>query len=316
MGTARSHQLFLKQGADIVLKDSTTIYLSYTFFKKPLYVLAATLFGLTIYYVLGYAFRPNDFIFEGVSLLGLVGFFVVDQVIIESVTTFILFQLIVRYAALLKLDRIEMNVRSLLHYQLAFTPVVLLAFFVFNPVVQTLRFLLRHYGEYSWDLYRMYFFSWPLYFTYLGIIIPIVYLSLNLNLVGEYRKHLNALKTVEQPGTKKRYLQRIVGNYGGAECPILVQDVLWFEVEGRDYFAITKTGKYRISKTLKKLEHELDPTQFFRLTRSVITNINGIESFSPWIDGKYIVRMRDSHRTEFTLSRIRVKQFKNYVSTS
>lgn len=54
------------------------------------------------------------------------------------------------------------------------------------------------------------------------------------------------------------------------------------------------------------------PTQFFRLNRSVITNIDGIGSYTPWVDGKYIVRMKDARRTEFTLSRLRVRPFKSY----
>ncbi len=66
---------------------------------------------------------------------------------------------------------------------------------------------------------------------------------------------------------------------------------------------------YGIS-TLDKLEEQLTGTSFLRIHRGVVVNLDWISEFSPWYNGKYNIILRDSARTELTVSRLRVKEFK------
>ena len=69
---------------------------------------------------------------------------------------------------------------------------------------------------------------------------------------------------------------------------------------------------YGIS-TMEKLADHLAGTSFFRTHRSTLVNVDWIAEFSPWFNGKYNLVMADSQRTELTVSRSRVKEFKQQL---
>ena len=64
------------------------------------------------------------------------------------------------------------------------------------------------------------------------------------------------------------------------------------------------------TSTMDKLEEQLAGTSFFRIHRGVLVNLDWILEFSPWYNGKYILILRDSAKTELVVSRLRVKGFK------
>lgn len=293
------------------------IKLTYAFFKRPLNAVLMALLGLAIYYLFGYAFAADQFILGEHSVASLLFYILVDQVLLESLTLLILFWLIVGYARVLKLDVVQMGWKPILFYELAFLPLIIGAFFIFNPVTQTLRFLLHYYPNYDWAIYwDAYFYNASLYGAYLGALLPIAYVSLNLNLLLDYGRQGRGEDTaVEQPA-ETEYLKRIVGRFGTGDKLVPIDEILWFEVEDRQYYACTRSERYRITKTIGELEASLDPSRFVRLNRSVIANIEGIDSFSSWMNGKYIVQMKDTRKTEFTLTKARAKTFKELLHQS
>ncbi len=62
--------------------------------------------------------------------------------------------------------------------------------------------------------------------------------------------------------------------------------------------------------TMDKLADHLAGLSFFRIHRSMLVNLDAIREFSPWFNGKYNLIMNDSKGTELTVSRTRVKAFK------
>ncbi len=62
--------------------------------------------------------------------------------------------------------------------------------------------------------------------------------------------------------------------------------------------------------TLDKLTDHLAGHSFFRINRAVLVNIDFILEFSPWFNGKYNLIMNNSQRSELSVSRTRVKAFK------
>lgn len=65
--------------------------------------------------------------------------------------------------------------------------------------------------------------------------------------------------------------------------------------------------------TMDKLEEHLTGTTFFRIHRAIITNLDWVSEFSPWFNGKYNIVLRDDSKTELTVSRSRVKDFKQQL---
>lgn len=65
--------------------------------------------------------------------------------------------------------------------------------------------------------------------------------------------------------------------------------------------------------TLDQLEKHLDAGLFFRNHRSTIVNFDQIREFSPWFNGRYHLLMKDHSATELTVTRDRVRRFKDLL---
>jgi len=61
---------------------------------------------------------------------------------------------------------------------------------------------------------------------------------------------------------------------------------------------------------MDKLADHLVGHSFFRTHRAVLVNLDCIQEFSPWFNGKYNLIMNDSGRSELSVNRTRVKAFK------
>ena len=67
---------------------------------------------------------------------------------------------------------------------------------------------------------------------------------------------------------------------------------------------------YSITTMDRLAEHLADTACFFRAHRAVLVNLDRIDEFSPWFNGKYNLVMDDSKKSELTVSRSRVKEFR------
>ncbi|SNY90002.1 two component transcriptional regulator, LytTR family [Cohaesibacter sp. ES.047] len=63
--------------------------------------------------------------------------------------------------------------------------------------------------------------------------------------------------------------------------------------------------------SMDRMEDHLDGASFFRAHRATLVNLDAIREFSPWFNGKYSLIMADQMRSELTVSRTRVKDFKH-----
>ena len=61
---------------------------------------------------------------------------------------------------------------------------------------------------------------------------------------------------------------------------------------------------------MTELEESLPRGRFFRINRAVIINMDAMNNYSFWENHKYIIRMKDEQKTEFTISRNRLREMK------
>jgi len=54
--------------------------------------------------------------------------------------------------------------------------------------------------------------------------------------------------------------------------------------------------EHLLRETLKAIESQLDPGMFVRVHRSIIINLERVESVEPYSHGEYVVRMKDGAR--------------------
>ena len=91
---------------------------------------------------------------------------------------------------------------------------------------------------------------------------------------------------------------------------INLDDIQWFQKEGKSYHAFTAKGNYRVRQNMTELEESLPRGRFFRINRAVIINMDAMNNYSFWENHKYIIRMKDEQKTEFTISRNRLREMK------
>lgn len=255
----------------------------------------------------------------------------------ELCTLFIVISLLNRIHTWLELKTVKYKWKAIGQYELKFFPFLLVSFLVFNPVTQSVRYLLEQYQAYSfgdyWNNYMLKTFTWHYYFLYLLPVLLIGYTSLNISLLQDYLKQRReAQETAEaeaaiaaqkvlamsetfspKPTVASSHLSYLKGKSGLGELDFPVNEVYYFTVEDRFYYAESIKERYMVSKTLNELENELDPTQFFRIKRDYIVNRQAVLHYSYWENGKYIVTLNTPDHHEIIVPRVRMHEFREWL---
>lgn len=255
----------------------------------------------------------------------------------EICTLFIVIFLLNQTHRWLKLKAIEYKWEAIGQYELKFLPVLTFSFLVFNPITQSVRYLLEQYPVYSfgnyWNDYMLKTFTWHIYFLYLFPVLLIGYTALNISLFQDYLKQRReAQERAEaeaaeasqkvlalsatfspQPVTASSYLSYLKGKSALGEIEFPVNEAYYFTVEERFYYAESLKGRYLVGKTLNELETELDPTQFFRIKRDYIVNRQAVLHYSYWENGKYIVNLNTPDQHEIIVPRVRMHEFREWL---
>lgn len=92
-------------------------------------------------------------------------------------------------------------------------------------------------------------------------------------------------------------------------------DVVFIRTEERRMFVHTRDAQYvhHGPGTLDRLEEKLAALSFFRANRGDLVNLAQVRDFAPWFNGKYLLTMRDHAATEITVSKARVRDFRDQL---
>ena len=94
----------------------------------------------------------------------------------------------------------------------------------------------------------------------------------------------------------------------GAKIYILkTADIVYFKSEDKVVTAYLTDNRYIVNYTLDELQQRLDSSQFIRIHRSTIVNLNFVHSIEPLLGGTYLMKMADRNRTELNVSRSAAK---------
>lgn len=104
-------------------------------------------------------------------------------------------------------------------------------------------------------------------------------------------------------------LQWINAQRGDDIHVIAVEQVLQFKAEDKYTTVVTAEGDYLIRRSLKQLEEELSPDQFWRVHRNTIVQVAAIDRVSRSLAGQYSVHLKCSRHT-VAVSRRFAERFK------
>lgn len=110
------------------------------------------------------------------------------------------------------------------------------------------------------------------------------------------------------------YKQRLIVRMNDKILPVSIRDIAYIFAEEKNTFLVTFNGnRYIIDSTLDILSEELDPEQFFRISRSCILNMQAIESLVKHFGGRLKVVANPKPDFEMTVSRSRVDDFMKWL---
>ncbi|MGG5370278.1 hypothetical protein IGI67_001903 [Enterococcus sp. AZ196] len=92
---------------------------------------------------------------------------------------------------------------------------------------------------------------------------------------------------------------------------IKLKDVYYFEAVEKKVFLYTKDEVFEIKEKLYQLEEKYKDTQYIRVSKSVILNIEKIELISPTFNGRLIVKLKNDEK--ISISRNYVRNLKNQL---
>ncbi|WP_342114336.1 LytR/AlgR family response regulator transcription factor [Pseudoduganella sp. OTU4001] len=90
------------------------------------------------------------------------------------------------------------------------------------------------------------------------------------------------------------YLHWIQAQVGNSLRMISTKEVLFFRADEKYTRVQTAQGEFLIRKTLKELEDELDPNEFWRIHRSTLVRVDAIAEVTRDLRGRQMVRVRNS----------------------
>lgn len=125
-------------------------------------------------------------------------------------------------------------------------------------------------------------------------------------------QHYNNLNFKELIQKEMPKLSRVVAKIGYSLKIIQVGEVSCFYSENKIVYAQTSERAFPTDFTLEELQEVLDSKQFFRVNRQFIINMNFIKNIhtSPY----FKVELQFQPQEEITVSRERVKDFKDWIS--
>jgi len=127
------------------------------------------------------------------------------------------------------------------------------------------------------------------------------------NLLGKNLEMLMQMMT-------KQYKSRYIVNIGPRIKAIESTHISCFFSLEKSTFLCTDTGKtYDISYSLDQLEAQLDPRQFFRISRKHIVNIEAIQEIIAYSSSRLRLVLNGSDNENIIVSRRKISDFKEWL---
>ena len=110
------------------------------------------------------------------------------------------------------------------------------------------------------------------------------------------------------------YKKRFTAKVGQHLKIFSVDDIECFYSENKGtYLHTTDNRNYLIDTTLENLEEELNPKQFYRISRKFYVNINAIRDIISYTNSRLQIKLNNFSEQEVIVARERVKDFKDWL---
>ncbi|MBQ8421804.1 MAG: response regulator transcription factor [Bacteroidales bacterium] len=118
------------------------------------------------------------------------------------------------------------------------------------------------------------------------------------------------MKAIGGTVQKKEYKERYIVRFNDRIVPLLVSNIAYIYSEEKNNYLVTfDEQRYVIDSSLDVVSDELDPSKFFRISRSCIISLQAITSIVKQAGGRLRIMPKPAASFEMTVSRSRVDDF-------
>jgi len=114
---------------------------------------------------------------------------------------------------------------------------------------------------------------------------------------------------------KPNYTERFLLKTGIHLTPVKTNDVAYFYRDGIVFAKDFNEKSFPMDESLNKLQTVLNPTQFFRLNRQLLININAIKKLTTYKPGQLIVEIEPKFHEKIHLSQERSSLLKVFLNS-
>lgn len=115
----------------------------------------------------------------------------------------------------------------------------------------------------------------------------------------------------------KMYKRRFTVKMGEKIIIIPVEDIAYFFSEDKSTYAVNRNGTRRLlDYSLDTMQEMLDPSLFFRVSRSCIVSINSIENISKHLGTRLKIQLTPHSDDEIVVSRSRTSDFLEWLDNN
>ncbi len=108
------------------------------------------------------------------------------------------------------------------------------------------------------------------------------------------------LALLEDMGARDRYADRIPLRRSDRTILQPVSEIEWLEADGKHVKVHVGKEVYSIREAMSRLEGQLDPRQFLRVSRSAIVNVDRIREVQPWFHGDHVIVLKGGDQVTTT----------------
>jgi len=110
------------------------------------------------------------------------------------------------------------------------------------------------------------------------------------------------------------FKSRFLVKFGEKIQSITIEEVVFFFSTERVTFLQTKEGKqFVLDQTLEQVEHQVDPSLFFRLNRKYLCSFPSISDIFTYSNSRLKVKLRDCSDEDILVSREKMADFKTWL---
>ena len=122
------------------------------------------------------------------------------------------------------------------------------------------------------------------------------------------------LKAIGGGAPKKEYKERYIVRFNDRIVPLLTSNIAYVYSEDKNNYLVTFDDQhYVIDSSLDVISEELNPEQFFRISRSCIVQMKAITSIIKQAGGRLRIVPEPESSFEMTVSRARVDDFLTWL---